>query len=189
MTQRISSTVSVNGFSNHDDLERLCLLFAQSILDRINDEGLTDVQVEELYYEPEILCDVCCDYSKGDISDEEALWVVGKELQKLIRRSQFIHDTAYLTIEVSSSDDVLANEELLHAFCQFLIQFSDDDHYFEHRTSYDRTTTVRSFLIHMKDERTGTWSTSNSEIMLSRLLALRTWDKAGKTLEALEALA
>ena len=92
MTQEIYSSISVNGFSNHRDLERLCLLFAHDVLDWINEGGLTDVQVEELYYEPEILCDVCCDYSKGDISDEDALWVVGKDF-KADRQNQFIHDT------------------------------------------------------------------------------------------------
>ena len=80
--------------------------------------------------------------------------------------------TLYLTIEVSSPDDRLANEELLRAFCQFLIQFSDDDHYFEHRTSCDRTTIVRSSLIHTKDKSTGTWVSSNSKDVLNRLLAM-----------------
>ena len=47
MTQEIYSSISVNGFSNHRDLERLCLLFAHDVLDWINEGGLPE---EVLHY-------------------------------------------------------------------------------------------------------------------------------------------
>ena len=40
MTHEIYGSISVKGFSNQDDLERLCLLFAHDVLDWINEGGL-----------------------------------------------------------------------------------------------------------------------------------------------------
>lgn len=146
MTQEIYSSVSVNGFSNHVHVQRLCLLFAQDILDWINDGGLTD---EEILRYGE-LDEICHDYQKGDFSYGDALWVVAKEIQRLIsNETSFEGDTAHLVISVESWNDGCANSETLNAFCQFMTQFSDEDHSFENSVSNDGHTTVGSSVMNL----------------------------------------
>jgi hypothetical protein len=169
MTQEIYSSISVNGFSNHRDLERLCLLFAHDVLDWINEGGLLDEEI--LHYGK--LDEICDDYQNGDIDDEEALGGIGMEVQKLFsNETSFEGDTGHLVISLESWDDGCANEELFNAFCRFLTQYSDEDHYFENAVSNDGSTTVGYSVLHMKDKSTGTWMSSNSKNVLNRLLAM-----------------
>ena len=60
------------------------------------------------------------------------------EVQKLFSsETSFKGETAHLVISVQTWDDGCANSELFHAFCQFLTQFSDEDHYFENQVSHE----------------------------------------------------
>lgn len=172
MSEEVCGSISVNGVSGHGDLGQINWAFANEMLLVIDQDELLDVECEDLYQFGN-LCEICLDYQNGDIPGEEALLGITKELRKLINsETSFEGDTAHLVISVECWDDGCANSELFNAFCQFLTQFSDEDHYFENSVSNDGHTTVGSSVLHMKDKSTGTWVSSSSKDVLSRLLAM-----------------
>ena len=172
MTAEIYGSISVNGVSNHDELEAIIQAFAHEMLLVIDQDELLDVEDGDLY-QFGFLCEICLGYQRGDIPGEEALRGISKELRKMFVGVPFYKDgIAHLMISVESWDDTYPNSELFNAFCRFLTQFSDEDHYFENMVSHDVTTMVGSSVLHMKDKMTGTWMSSSSKDVLNRLLAM-----------------
>lgn len=176
MSTEIYGSISVNGVSHHGELQGIVHAFAHEMLLVIDQDELLDVEDEDLYQFGN-LCEICLDYQNGDIPGEEAFLGIQKELRKLISsETSFEGDTAHLVISTECWDDGCANSELFNAFCQFLTQFSDEDHYFENEVSHDGSTMVGSSVLHMKDKSTGTWLSSNSKDVLNRLLAMASPD-------------
>ena len=172
MATEIYGSISVNGVSNHGELQGIVHAFAHEMLLVIDQDEFLDVEDEDLYQFGN-LSKICLDYQNGDIPGEEAFLGIAKELRKLINsETSFEGDTAHLVISVGCWDDTYPSNELFNAFCQFLTQFSDEDHYFETEVSHDGSTMVGSSVLHMKDKSTGTWVSSSSRNVLDRLLAM-----------------